>query len=181
MRKILLGAVVLLLFPTTGVADQRSMTDPEDGGSQRVWDIAKITHSHVKRDQTPLLRHKVTFYDDVRNTNLDQGFGGSGITYHFEFNPTKPGPERTAYFGRNDDDSLYVAVADRRGRVRGFANWFQPSPEELAIEFPESLLRPGLERYRWKVTAVSRPPCENDGAPADGCPDETRWLSHRLK
>lgn len=179
-RAMLVVLAVLVLTPSTAVADRGSRDDGDDSGSQRVWDIAAISHSHIERDQTRLLRHTVSFYDDVSNTNFDEGYSGSGITFYFEFNDEKAGPERTAYFGRNEDESLFVSVADRRGRVRAFANWFQPSPEEVSIEFPSSALGRGAQQYKWKVEAISGPPCEADGSPADGCPDESRWLKHLL-
>ena len=180
MKRILAAAGLFLMMCSVAIADQRSVADEDDSGSQRIWDIAMITHSHAEQGSTRLLRHTVTFYDDVSDTNFDQGFNGSGITLYFEFDRDKSGPERTAYFGRNEDDSLFVAVADRRGGIRGFANWFQPEPKELVIEFPNSLLRRRLDAYKWKVVAISGPPCEDTGAPADGCPDESRWSKHAL-
>lgn len=180
-RKRFTLVVLLAIFSAipSARADQASLTDPQEGGSQRIWDIESITHSHVRSGQTALLRHTVRFYGDVRGTDFDRGFMGSGIHLHFEFNRNKPGPERTARFARNADDSLYVEVVGRGGKVRGFANWFHVSDKEIAIEFPKALLRPGLESYKWKTSAISGPPCEDTDAPADGCPDQTRWLKHR--
>jgi hypothetical protein len=177
-KAVLLAAVMVLGLTSAAQADRGSLSDPSEGGSQRIWDIERISHSHVTKSRTNLLRHTVRFYDDVSGTSFDQGFEGPGIQLHFEFNRRKAGPERTAYFGRNPDESLYVVVVGRDDRILGYANWFQPSPEEITIEFPKRLLRPGLKTYKWKATAISGPPCEDTGAPSDGCPDETRWLKH---
>ena len=179
MRKLITVVIALLMmWPVFASADTGSLSDPQDGGSQRIWDIESITHSHTQRAGTRLLRHTVRFYDDVRNTSFDEGFNGPGITFEFEFDKDKSGPERFAYFDRNEDGSLFVTVTDRKGELRGFANWYQPSPEEISIEFQTSLLRRGLDRYEWAVIAISGPPCEDTGAPADGCPDWTRRLQH---
>lgn len=178
-RLVMLVSTLVLLAPGTATADRASLADPDDTGSQRIWDIRSIEHSHVERNGTKVLRHTITFDDDVSDTNFAQGYNGSGINLYFEFNRENLGDERTAYFDENPDGTVFVAVATKRfGRIRGFANWFQPSPKKLTIEFKRSLLKKGLDHYKWMVEATSWAACEDDGSPASGCPDETRWLRH---
>ena len=172
---------LLLLSPGTAAADRASLAEPDDSGSQRVWDVISIAHSHGERNGTRVLRHKITFDQNVSGTDFSQGYhSDSGITLYFEFNGRNDTEEREARFERERDGSLVVVVAHHMtGEVRGFAKWFQPSPDKLTIEFPKALLKKGLDRYKWKVLTSSRLACE-PGEPSDGCMDESGWLRHLL-
>ena len=177
---VVIAALLLASGATSALADGKRVRDRND--TRGVLDIATVSHGH-RRTSTGERRlvHTIRLREAWPVKKL--GHEAFALIY-FELkgNPDSP-PERTVQIEYEKGRlvarmfDLLVDPSRHLGRV---ALW-RPDWRTLRVSFPKSLLREGLQRYKWNaVTFVEkgRGVCPRTGGCVDWAPDTKRRLQY---
>lgn len=148
MRKwLMVGVGIVIVIAAMPVwADGLSRDDPDDAGHQ--LDVAETSHGHLKVRGGRFLTHRISTFEAWENSVLE----GSSLRIFFNLD-RDPETERTLLVTLNEDGSLNAEMHGN-GKLRGYARAWRPDDRTVKVAFPPSLLRRGLEVYRWRVETV---------------------------
>lgn len=163
------GWIIALIVPFllglggVGLADSRTVDDPRDNGGFR--DVKKVSHGHS--EDPGVLRHSLKTFDRWRDRALRE--------YRIRFNMSlddDPDIERSVRV-RYEDGRLRAHMYGALGqRLAGRVKAWRVSLRSLTVAFDSSMLRAGIQTYRWKArffpNVVCDRPCPGDRAPNRG-------------
>lgn len=178
---VLLVALALSVTPLAPVhADKERRRDGND--ARGPLDIARISHGHrTTSDGRDLLVHSIRLHEAWPVKKLrHRGF--ANVYFELRGHPGNP-PERTLQIEYSKGRlvaHMYDSLGDpprlvRRVRVR------RPDWRSVRVVFPKSLLRKGLERYKWNVVTFvegGHELCSRRGGCTDWAPDLSRRLRY---
>lgn len=185
------AVAVVCLAVAPAAADGRAVDDPDDTGGR--LDVLNISHAHVEMTSgQSLLRHVVRTYEAWDNSAFNNEGRPFPTRMRLSFNlDLDPFVERTLEVAVTQDGNLYATMfghkAKRESAVRGYARVARPDDYSIELVFPKSLLKRGLETYRWRLQTQfddpEDPNCGDTGTVyvicTDNAPDQG-WVKHRL-
>jgi len=173
IRLLLLVAVIAVVKSGAPVAwaEPSGVRDPRgDVRGRAALDLAYVQHA----DEKGILVHTLTTYDRWRPALLA---GGGEISFYFDTNGDEAFERRLDV--RFAGGQLSAVMRDRRGSLVGRGQVLRSGPKSVVVAFHRSLLRAGIQQYRWFAFTGYR--CRHRyKVCGDTVPRRGTWISHQL-
>ena len=163
---IVLAVLVALPLPVAR-ADRLAHRDESLDGFMFL-DIAEIAHGHDGR----LLTHRLTTHEAWTVEDLDNA---SRILFRFSTDPDGAVEREVRVDSGNGE--LWAVMFSGAGKSLGSVEVDRPNNRSVRIRFLPSMLKEGLERYRWR-TKTNAQGCDNPDTETDPIAASKRCMDY---